>query len=373
MHLLIATPLYPPDIGGPATFAKMVADEFPKRGITVSLARFGTVLRWPFGIRHLLFFLTVLLKGRSVDGILALDPLGVGLPSAIAAKIVRKPFLLRGAGDRAWETGVQRHGVTETLDVFSAQRSAVFSLRAIQSLQRFTCSLASAIVVPSEYFKTILLHWGVAEEKIRVVYSAFEEPHDVQDRESARKELNLSGGILLSAGRLVVWKGFSLLIGLMPELIKEFPDLALIIAGEGPERDALTQKIDELNLKEYVILTGKLPQQKLFSYIAAADVFVLNTGYEGFSHQLLEVMALGIPVITTSVGGNVEIIRDGEEGLLVGYNDRERLKKALIRLLADGALRERLAAQARKRLEAFGKEQSLNRLISLLKEQCASS
>lgn len=373
MRLLIATPLYPPDIGGPATFAKMVADEFPKRGITVSLALFGAVVRWPSGIRHVLFFFTVLRKGRNAEVILALDPLGVGLPAAIAAKLLRKPFVLRVAGDRAWETGVQRHGILEPLDIFSAKRSGVFSLRVIQTLQRFVCSLAGVVIVPSEYFKTVLLNWGVPEQKIRVVYSAFEEPQRAPDKAAARKELNLSGTILLSAGRLVPWKGFAMLIDLMPELKQEFSDLMLIIAGEGPERDALTRKINECGLRERVILVGKIEQKKLFSYIAASDVFVLNTGYEGFSHQLLEVMALGIPIITTAIGGNVEIIRDGEEGLLVGYNEREALKKALVHLLADRHLQETLAAKARQRLEEFGKEKALNRLIFLVNEACASS
>ncbi len=371
-RLLIATPLYPPDIGGPATFAKMAVEEFPKRGVSVSLALFGDVLRLPSGIRHLLFFLTVLRKGRNADVILALDPLGVGLPSAFAAKILRKPFILRVAGDRAWETGVQRSGISESLDTFSAKRSGVFSLRIIQRLQRFVCSLARVCIVPSEYFKTILLNWGVTEGKIQVVYSAFEEPRDVGDKATARKELNLSGTIVLSAGRLVPWKGFGMLIDLMPEMRKQCNDLTFIVVGEGPERVALERKISELNLKEHIILTGKLDQKKLFSYIVASDAFVLNTGYEGFSHQLLEVMALGVPVVTTAVGGNVEIIRDGEEGLLVGYNDRDALKRTLVRLLSDEHLRRELAAKARQRIEAFGEEKAIVELVSLVNNICAS-
>ena len=119
MKVLITTGIYPPDIGGPAIYSKLLFDELPKRGFEVEVLVFKDVLKWPYIIRHIIYFLKILKKGRKVDIIFAQDPLGSGMPAAFAAKILRKKFILKIVGDRAWETGVQSFGLKIMLDEFS--------------------------------------------------------------------------------------------------------------------------------------------------------------------------------------------------------------------------------------------------------------
>jgi glycosyltransferase involved in cell wall biosynthesis len=76
-------------------------------------------------------------------------------------------------------------------------------------------------------------------------------------------------------------------------------------------------------------MCGMVSREELAERIFASDAFVLNTAYEGLSHQLLEVMSMGVPIVTTPVGGNVELIRDGESGMFVPYDDREKIQEAL--------------------------------------------
>src|SRR3989344_45899 len=116
--ILIATGIYPPDIGGPATYSKLLMDELPKRGFKVSVLSFGSVRHLPKLIRHLVYAWRLALMAIKYDVILAQDTVSVGLPAMIVSKIFRKKFLIRVPGDYAWEQAVQRFGVKETIDEF---------------------------------------------------------------------------------------------------------------------------------------------------------------------------------------------------------------------------------------------------------------
>ncbi len=110
MRLLIATPLYPPDPGGPATYAKALEEGLPPLPIEVDLVKFSDVRHLPKGVRHVAYFWRVLRALKGVDVVLALDPVSVGLPALLAALIARKKFVLKVVGDYAWEQGRQRWG-----------------------------------------------------------------------------------------------------------------------------------------------------------------------------------------------------------------------------------------------------------------------
>jgi glycosyltransferase involved in cell wall biosynthesis len=367
MKILIATPLYAPDIGGPATYAKFLEDSLPKRDFTVEILSFGEVRRLPYVIRHIVYFFKALSRGKNADIIYALDPLGAGVPAALAAKVLRKRFFLRIAGDRAWETAVQKFGVTDSLDDFSG--SSKYS-PAILSLKRGQVSgarMAEKIIVPSEYLKKIVSNWGVPKEKIHVIYNAFTPASPKGSKEELRKKLSLSGTVLLSAGRLVPWKGFEMLIRMMPKLMDTVSDAVLCIAGDGPEQDKLFALSYELRQSGRVIFLGNLSKEKLAEHIQAADVFLLNTFYEGFSHQLLEVMSLGTPVISTESGGNPELIESEKDGLLVQYNDNKAFLQATLRILHEDGLASRLVAKAKEKVWRFSEERAISAFIEEIK------
>ena len=296
--ILIATPLYPPQVGGPATRTALLEKKFPDKGFIISVVKFSTVLRFPKVIRHFLYFLMVLFKGLSADIILAQDPVSTGLPALIASKILGKKFILIIVGDYAWEQGSQRAGVTDFLDTFSVESDKYpLFVRIFKKVQLFVANGADKVIVPSHYLRKIITNWGVNPNKINVIYNSFDAPAVSLDKGVLREKLGLSGHILVSAGRLVPWKGFTTLITkVMPKVLAEFSDAKLIILGEGPDKTHLENLIKDRKLENNVFLAGRKPQAELFEYIKAADVFVLNTAYEGMSHQLLEVMALETPI-----------------------------------------------------------------------------
>jgi glycosyltransferase involved in cell wall biosynthesis len=361
MKILIATGIYPPDIGGPASYSKALFDELPKKGIEALVLSFGEVRHYPKVIRHFAYFFKTISRARGCDIIYAQDPVSVGLPAVVAAKILRKKFILKVVGDYAWEQGVSRFEVKDLLDEFSRKFGgyglAVFILKRIET---YVAKRAEKIVVPSKYLKQIVSNWGIDKNKITVVYNSFDG--EIQnDTENVPRER-----IIFSAGRLVPWKGFLTLIALMPRLIRHFPEIKLIIAGEGSERRKLERAIKELSLSSSVFLAGPLSQEKLFKYIRSASVFVLNTAYEGFSHQLLEVMALGTPVVTTDIGGNPEVIENEKNGLLVKLDDRDAIVRSVEKILLNEAFSGELTENARRTVALFNRERMINETVKIL-------
>jgi glycosyltransferase involved in cell wall biosynthesis len=366
MKILIATGIYPPSIGGPATYSKILFEELPKKGIETTVVSFDEVRHLPKIISHTAYFFKILARGVSSDVIYALDPVSVGLPAFLAAKVFKKKFFLRVPGDYAWEQAVQRFCVSDLLDEFSKEPLSAYSpvVRLLRKTESFVARRAEKVVVPSRYLKKIVARWGVPEEKIRVIYNSFEGISGAADKDHSK--ILLSGRTVVSAGRLVPWKGFLSLVETMVELVKKFPDLKLYIIGEGPKREMIERRIKQLELERNVHLVGKVPQKILFEYIREASIFVLNTGYEGFSHQLLEVMALGTPLVTTNVGGNPEIVRDGENGLIVPYDDKHALAQAIERMLRDEDFAARCASSGRNTAAQFTKERMIGELIKQL-------
>jgi glycosyltransferase involved in cell wall biosynthesis len=237
-----------------------------------------------------------------------------------------------------------------------------------KKIQFFVASHADKIIVPSFYLKKIVTNWGVPQEKITVVYNAFNAPKISSSRDELRKKLGFSGRVITSAGRLVPWKGFDTLIKtVLPELVKKYPDIKLYILGDGPDKAYLSDTVKESGMGDNVVLTGKKPQAELFEYIKGSDVFVLNTSYEGLSHLLLEVLALEIPIVTTDVGGNVEVIRNGENGILTHFNETEKITSSISQLLNDLARAQQLVAHGKETLNNFSEEKMLSELARQLR------
>jgi len=364
--ILIATPLYPPEIGGPATYTIFLEKYLPKDEFALRVVHFGAVKHIPYVVRHFVYFWKVFTLAKDADIVYALDPLGVGIPAGLAAKLRGKRFFMRVAGDRAWETASQKYGITESLDTFSSSSKYSFGIRMVKRGQKFGASLAEKIIVPSGYLKCVLSNWGIDPEKIKVIYNAFEPPVISETKEEIRKKFDLSGTVLFTAGRLVPWKGFEMLIRIMPEIRKEFADAMLYIAGDGPEKQKLLLLIKELALGEQVVMLGNIAKEELLRRTKAAYVFLLNTFYEGLSHQLLEVMAIGTPVVTTSVGGNPELIENKKDGLLVKYNEPEQLLKSLRGILHRESEFADLIPNAKEKITHFNTEKAISSFVQEL-------
>lgn len=332
MRILLATPLYPPDSGGPSTYAKMLVDELPKHSIKVALVKFGDVRHLPPGVRHVAYFLKCISNMGAADVVYALDPVSVGLPAALAAVVLGKKFILRVPGDYAWEQGRQRFGVTEELDEFQTKKynRAVERLRRIQ---KFVARRAIKIVVPSNYMQRIVSDWITDAKKIEVIYSSVHLPVEyVLPKERP------SGFLVVTVARRVPWKGIEAL-------------------------ESVVAKESGWTFK----LLADLPHKEAMGWVKAADAFALNSTYEGLSHALIEAMALGTPIVATNVGGNPELITEGQNGLLIPPKDDEALYKALQEIETNKDAAMLRAGRAKEKANSFSIDITIQKLVTLLK------
>lgn len=221
---------------------------------------------------------------------------------------------------------VTLRGTEVPLSKYAGRRKRI--IRALQGAVRVFSVSAS--------LKRHAVSLGIDADKIRVVGNGVDtnKYHPVS-RAEARNSLGLPGDIplLISVGALVERKGFHRVIECLPRLRDRYPGLRyLIVGGAGPEGDMTKQlqnQVKEMGLEDCVVFLGKLLPEGLKVPLSAADVFVLSTRNEGWANVLLEAMACGLPVVTTGVGGNAEVVNKPELGIIVPFGDKELLCRAI--------------------------------------------
>lgn len=158
------------------------------------------------------------------------------------------------------------------------------------------------------------------------------------------------GGPAVLVARLSPEKDIETLLRAVALVVRQDPDFRLEIAGDGPCMPSLRQSAASLGLDEYVRFLGQV--RDVPALLARAGMFVLSSLSEGISLTLLEAMASGLPIVATRVGGNPEVVRDGETGLLVPPENPDALAKTLLRLRGDRDTCVRFGAAGRRRIEA---------------------
>ncbi|SFU46343.1 glycosyltransferase [Nitrosospira multiformis] len=214
-------------------------------------------------------------------------------------------------------------------------------------------SQATRVFSVADSLKRTAIDIGVPEDKIRVVGNGV-DTHKFQPlpKDLARKQLDLrtSGHILVSVGGLCERKGFHRVIECLPDLKKAFPNLRYLVVGgasaEGDWSDRLKRQVAELGLSETVHFLGPMPSDRIKIPLSAGDIFVLATRNEGWANVFLEAMACGLPVVTTDVGGNREVVCKDELGKIVPFDDCKALTEAMLEALYTVWEREKITQHA---------------------------
>lgn len=214
---------------------------------------------------------------------------------------------------------------------------------------------ARKIIAVSHFTKWELInYYKVPENKIRVIHNGVDvnKFKPAVDRRKVKEELGFNPDDLaiLSVGRLYARKGLFTLIESMPAVVKHFPNAKFIISGKGQsdEMRKLIAHADKLGVKNNIIFTGYYPDRKLPKLYQAADVFAFSTFYEHHPFAVLEALATGLPVVTTTVGGIPETITSGKNGFLVEPFNPKALSEKILNLLEHPVEAAEMGAQARK-------------------------
>lgn len=195
---------------------------------------------------------------------------------------------------------------------------------------------AARVFSVSESLRQLLIAHGASPQQIEVVGNGVDIVRFApQDRATSRRALNIpeQAQVLISVGGLVPRKGFHRVIEVLPQIRQSCPDLIFLVVGgasaEGNNRLELEQQVKDLGLEDCVRFLGPRHPDELSAILSAADVFVLATSNEGWANVFLEAMACGLPVVTTDVGGNKEVVSDEKLGIVIPFGDSAALCEAI--------------------------------------------
>jgi glycosyltransferase involved in cell wall biosynthesis len=207
------------------------------------------------------------------------------------------------------------------------------------------------IITVSRWQRATYETMGVAPDRMVTVPNGVRPRTRVLGRDAARRELGLDPRqpVVMTVGRLTVMKGHRYLLDAVPRLLRSFPDLVLVIIGEGHLRGALAEQAERLGVAQAVRLVGHRADAR--QLLDAADVFVLPSRHEGMPLVVLEAMDAGLPVVGTRVIGTSEAVADGVSGRLVPPQSPDALAAAIDELMGDPVLRRRMSAGGRRRYE----------------------
>ncbi len=388
MKICIITGTFRPGASGPSTYLYNLCNILINKGHKVGIITYGKLQgevkgkkeNYPFPVkyisrRYLLplrlisFFYNILLIGRDYDLLYVND---YGLPAAFANFFLRKPLVMKIVGDFAWEYSIRQGLVKPSQDIDEFQKKNFgFKVQFFKKLQKFYTKRARMIIAPSKYFKSIINGWGVSKEKIKVIYNAVNTQKYILkfSKKEIRKQLGLdqNAKIILTIARLASWKGIDKVIPMLPEIAKQIPKVKYLVIGEG-DKSYLKQLAKSCKTKDRITFLGRIDYSKIPYWFKAIDVFVLYSGYEGFSHVILEAMAAGVPVIASKKGGNPEAIDNENNGLLIPLNKEEKLEKAIIKVLNNPELAQKLVKKGREKVKKFNWDKLTKETLEVFKE-----
>jgi glycosyltransferase involved in cell wall biosynthesis len=344
MRILLVTGIWPPDVGGPATHGPELARFLAARGHEVTAltmadvpptehpCRVVTIDRGrPFVVRYPSLALRAAAIGRSADVMYASATYAAASSAAFAA---RRPLVVKLVSDPAFERA-RRYGLfTGSLEDF--QQAGGIGIAALKQSRTLALRRARTIVVPSAYLADLARRWPLHGVPIHVIPNPApaEVPYAAADVDRA---------VFVFAGRLTAQKSLDLAL----EAVAAVPEARLVVIGDGPERTRLERFAHDLRLDGRVEFTGRRPRREVLEALSSAAAALVPSAWENLPHAAVEALAVGTPVVAAAVGGVPEVVRDGENGLLVLPGSTEALAAAIASLVANADLRDRLAARAR--------------------------
>jgi glycosyltransferase involved in cell wall biosynthesis len=298
---------------------------------------------------------------------------GYGFPKTLEKQKIKKPFVHTIHGVLADE---YEQAKKEGYPSFRG-RLANYLMHSLAKLEEETAHNATLIVTISNYsLEKIQKHYQIEKSKVRIVPNGVdtEKFKPASNSKESRREFGLSDEpCVLFVGSLIPRKGVPFLVEAARKIVKEKANTKFLIVGDGPLKNRLTASLEKSNLLSNFIFMGNLKDDKLPAVYNCADVFVLPSIQEGQGIVLLEAQAAGKPVVAFDVGGINEAVRNGETGLLVKRGSTGELADALLKLLSDRSLKEKMGSNGRRFVsESFTWDICAQKLLKVYYEALAS-
>jgi glycosyltransferase involved in cell wall biosynthesis len=344
MRIAIFTGIFPPDIGGPATYVPQLASHLERQGyetrlLTLSDQKYDAELYGGFQVERILRKQNKL--KRIVNTILRMQNLAFSAQFLFVnglyeeASIVKllhpkKRFTAKIVGDPVWERFRNQTSSAITIEEFNSQGFQVpLKYRCQRKMLVWSLNRFDSITCPSNQLKQIIKDWGV-QQAVAVIHNG------IECKIGSEEELAFD---VVTISRLVSWKNIDTVIRACAQL-----GLSLAIVGDGPELNHLSTLASDLAAKATFL--GQLPPDEITEILSKSAIYVLLSDYEGLSFSLLEAMMNGNAVVVSDAKGNTDVVTNLVNGVVTKKNDVQDLIKNLGMLRENEALLEQIGKAA---------------------------
>ena len=312
--------IFPPDIGGPATFVPKIAKYFQDELnyeieiLTLSDNKNSNInddfsvkridRNLPIIYRWLKTIFTIYKLGKNKDLIFVN---GLGTETTIANIFLKKKIIRKIVGDPVWERAYSKAKISESFDEFQVKNYG-FSISLQKKVRSFSIKKSDIVVTPSKHLKNFIVNLGF-KNKIEIINNGVFIPEE-NTNIFTNDQINIT-----IVSRLVSHKNIKKIIRAISDL--NDPLIYLNIIGDGPELNQLQKISLESNNKDNIIFHGKLNRDDINHIFLKSDIYIQASNYEGLPHSLLEAMSYGIPVLCTPVGECKEILGNEDRGYIL--------------------------------------------------------
>ena len=339
MRVLVTVGIFPPDIGGPATFVPKIAKYFQDELnyeieiLTLSDNKNSNInddfsvkridRNLPIIYRWLKTIFTIYKLGKNKDLIFVN---GLGTEATVANIFLKKKIIRKIVGDPVWERAYSKAKISESFDEFQVKNYG-FSISLQKKVRSFSIKKSDIVVTPSQHLKNFILNLGF-KNKIEIINNGVLIPEE-NTNIFTNDQINIT-----IVSRLVSHKNIDKIIKAISDL--NSPLINLNIIGDGPELNQLQKISLESNNKDNIIFHGKLNRDEINHIFLNSDIYIQASNYEGMPHSLLEAMSYGIPVLCTPVGECKEILGNEDRGYILDLPvSKNNIKSKISEIIAE--------------------------------------
>ena len=319
MNILITVGIFPPDIGGPASFVPKIANHLINMDNKIKIICLADeenllledeldVLRIRrstyLPIRWFKTISLIIKHGRESD-ILFVN--GLGVEAAIANLYLSKKIVRKIVGDHVWERFYNKKRTSETFDDFQNLKHNL-NVRIQKLIRNWSISSSEIVITPSDHLKELINRTNPKTEVLKINNGI--EITEFKRNKTPPHEFNI-----LINSRLVVQKNIHLVIEAMGS-VKNL-DINLKIIGEGGEFARLEDLITNLEIQNRVKMIGKVENNLISEYLKTSNLFIQASDYEGLPHSILEAINYEVPILSTEVGGCKDLLDNGDRGFII--------------------------------------------------------
>lgn len=374
MHIVIATPLFPPELGTPAeyvhTLAKALKDEH-----TVTIVTYANHVEPIEGVRivpiskshtlpvRLFLYTRALIRHtRNADVLYAQRAVASGLPAILSSWFTRVPVVVNYIEDEAWERLQQASFEPEHQGTFRQHKKIPGAIWSIWNVQHFVLRHAKRVLVPSAFIAQELVgRYGIRAKNVQVLFTP---PKKVLDLPFPAEPV--SHRIFMNT-RLVPWSDVATSMRASVLLAHTYPDVELVVAGDGPERYELEHSEHMREARTHTTFLGRVSKAEKQHHLRTAEVYLSTATYAENPDILFDAYRAGIPVVATKVPGLREGFEHEKSALAIPPANATTCAEAVGRIFSDPALKKQLITGAQELFEkTFSWEVHTKRLLEYL-------